>query len=973
MTLCWSLQVFSGGLNDLSVTDSGLKPSTQYSYLVEVTNSAGATRSPRTTVTSPTTTPLSIPAPKVVRALSSSVVTVEWDAPATPNGQIDQYRVLLNPGMENELVKSVGLATATNVTGLLPFMNYRVRIQACLKGVSNGCGTGPAVSVTTLEAPPQNQPMPVLKAISAAVVEVSWQPPTNPNGVMTAYRLFRRIFGGQSSGVLVTVMSPPGPTLAYKDVGLQSFTEYEYYVLALNKQGQISSAWARVRTLEAVPQNVSSVSVTVTSAYGLLVSWQAPGAPNGIITKYQVQYRPISTDPTTQYPVKSVTVAGNVLSTSVSGLQPYTRYQVRVTAVNSAGPTSGAWTEVMTKQASPADIGDFTVEKITDGRAVILRWNSPKRPNGIIDNYHIYEEGNLKPVYSGLSREFEFRRLLPATAYTVQLEACTVSGCSRGKKQTIMTIEIPPKDQLPPTMGGVNSTYVVIRWKKPLSSNGKLLSFEVIRRSETRITKRDTTEPVVVFKTTNTTRDNYEYVDRNLKPYTKYSYKIRASNAMGSAESDWVDVETLQGAPEGLNPPIIAYFGSSYDMLKITWNAPQFANGIIQSYELRRNDSVPFSFTPKNPFEYIDRGLMAYTYYSYTVSACTAAVLNRCTTSRPAQILTRESAPLAMARPEVEKVDSTSLKITWSPPQITNGRIRIYHVKVDNVTVYSGLLLEFVKTDLTPYQAYKIMVTACTNGGCTDSPDVTARPFEDAPTGLFPPKLTVTSATSIEIKWDPPTKPNGIITSYELRRNGSLIESRSTATTYTDNLVKPGTRYVYTVTAYNSKGSVTSQPESVTTYSSSPTGVSPPALKALSSTEIEVTWSVPTEPNGAIVNYTLYTNDNFQKHFGPTSRSYIVQYLKIFTSFSFKIQACTDKGCALSQPSVTSTLEAPPVGQNPPHLEVPTKSGALVVTVTWSSPDQPNGLILKYELYRRNSSGLSLGNFFSGQWLLFSN
>jgi len=61
--------------------------------------------------------------------------------------------------------------------------------------------------------------------------------------------------------------------------------------------------------------------------------------------------------------------------------------------------------------------------------------------------------------------------------------------------------------------------------------------------------------------------------------------------------------------------------------------------------------------------------------------------------------------------------------------------------------------------------------------GCTPSSSVLARTLSDSPSGLAAPLLRVISSVSIEISWSQPTDPNGVITSYELYRNGELLYS----------------------------------------------------------------------------------------------------------------------------------------------------------------------------------------------------
>lgn len=66
------------------------------------------------------------------------------------------------------------------------------------------------------------------------------------------------------------------------------------------------------------------------------------------------------------------------------GLKPFTTYHIHVVAVNNAGQVSSPWTSVRTLEASPSGLGNFTVEKKENGRALLLKWSEPSQPNGVI-------------------------------------------------------------------------------------------------------------------------------------------------------------------------------------------------------------------------------------------------------------------------------------------------------------------------------------------------------------------------------------------------------------------------------------------------------------------------------------------------------------------------------------------------------------------------------------------------------------
>lgn len=252
----------------------------------------------------------------------------------------------------------------------------------------------------------------------------------HPNGAIIEYRVVRRQYQ-KSAELLVNIVPGSLNDLSFVNSGpdLRPYAQYEYRVTARNSKGQVSSPWVYIRTLSAPPTVQTKPMLYAQSAYSIRARWKAPKHPNGVISKYVIEYQAKWDDPTRfPSPVEYVTLDGQSHQVQFSGLLPFTTYAVRVVPVNDAGETPSEWVETRTLQAAPADVGSFDVEQIETGIAVILRWNQPGRPNGVITEYRIYDSDISTPIYQGSSQLFEYRRLQPFTFYNVQLEACTEVG-----------------------------------------------------------------------------------------------------------------------------------------------------------------------------------------------------------------------------------------------------------------------------------------------------------------------------------------------------------------------------------------------------------------------------------------------------------------------------------------------------------------------------------------------------------------
>lgn len=112
----------------------------------------------------------------------------------------------------------------------------------------------------------------------------------------------------------------------------------------------------------------------------------------------------------------------------------------------------------------------------------------------------------------------------------------------------------------------------------------------------------------------------------------------------------------------------------------------------------------------------------------------------------------------------------------------------------------------------------------------------------------------------------------------------------------------------------------------------------------------------------------FYLEGNNRVYSGaPTQLSYTVPGLQYYTQYTFRVGACTERGCAVSQPSQAWTLPASPEQQPAPSLRaLANDQGAHAgVGTSWDPPAKPNGNITSYELFRRDViSGNILGHLF---------
>ena len=311
------------GLTTVSFTDTGLSPSTAYSYTVKAVDAAGSSAASNT-ASATTLTPPDTQAPSAPAGLSASNVTttsvaLSWTS-STDNIGVVSYDVYLS---SSRVLSSAG--PSATVSGLSPGTTYTFTVRA-LDGAGNVSQTSSALSVTTVptsDVTPPSAPGNLAWASDSGTVTLTWTASTDDFGV-TAYELF---YGNFSLGSFSdTVLSL---------IGFKAGTPYTFTVKAHDAAGNISFASNQITVLLAAPSdttppsaptNLTTVNVTSSS---VTLRWTASSDDVGVVV-YQVQ------------------VNGNLAATvtspaaTVTGLSASTSYTVTATALDAAGNRSSA-------------------------------------------------------------------------------------------------------------------------------------------------------------------------------------------------------------------------------------------------------------------------------------------------------------------------------------------------------------------------------------------------------------------------------------------------------------------------------------------------------------------------------------------------------------------------------------------------------------------------------------------------------
>ncbi|XP_063975858.1 cell adhesion molecule Dscam1 isoform X3 [Diachasmimorpha longicaudata] len=405
-----------------------------------------------------------------------------------------------------------------------------------------------------------------------------------------------------------------------------------------------------------------------------------------------------------------------------------------------------------------------------------------------------------------------------------------------------------------------------------------------------------------------------------------------ATNAFGSDDTSInMIVQEVPEVPYGLK--VLDKSGRS---VQLSWAAPYHGNSPIKRYIIEYKMS-------KGSWENdVDRVLVpssqqnvasvfnlrpATTYHLRIIAE------NEIGTSDPSDtvtIITAEEAPSGPPNAvRVEALDQHTLKVTWKPPsrEDWNGEILGYYVGYrlsSSEKPYMFETVEFSKEDgkehhlqimnLKTYTQYSVVVQAFNKVGSGPMTEERRAHTAEGVPEQPPHDTTCTTLTSqtIRVSWvSPPlSAANGVITGYKVIYGPSDTwydeNSQDTKITSSSETILHGlkkyTNYSMQVLAFTSGGDgVKSAPIHCQTEQDAPEA--PIAVKALvmSPESVLVSWRPPSQPNGVISQYTIYTkSDNAEEAISqkvpPNQLTYEATGLDKQRRYDFWVTASTNIG-----------------------------------------------------------------------------
>ncbi|XP_037679833.1 receptor-type tyrosine-protein phosphatase S isoform X8 [Choloepus didactylus] len=260
-------------------------------------------------------------------------------------------------------------------------------------------------------------------------------------------------------------------TTRYSIGGLSPNSEYEIWVSAVNSIGQGPPSESVVtRTGEQAPASAPrNVQARMLSSTTMIIQWEEPVEPNGLIRGYRVYYTMEPQHPVGNWQKHNV---DDSLLTTVGSLLEDETYTVRVLAFTSVGdgPLSDP-IQVKTQQGVPGQPMNFRAEAKSE-TSIGLSW-SPPRQESIIKYELLFREGDHGREVGRTfdpTTAFVVDDLKPHTEYAFRLAARSPQGLGAYtpvvRQRTLQSIS--PKNF---KVKMIMKTSVLLSWEFPDNYN----------------------------------------------------------------------------------------------------------------------------------------------------------------------------------------------------------------------------------------------------------------------------------------------------------------------------------------------------------------------------------------------------------------------------------------------------------------------------------------------------------------------
>jgi fibronectin type 3 domain-containing protein len=519
----------------------------------------------------------------VATTVSPAQINLSWTA-STDNVGVTGYKVERCQGMgcTNFTQIATPNATSYNDTGLSGSTSYSYRVRAT--DAAGNLSTYSTSSTAATPAPTLTAPSNLAAtATSSTQINLTWSASTETGGTISGYLLERCSGAGCSN--FGQIATPAGTT--YNDTGLAPSTSYSYRVRATDASNNLSpySNTASSTTPHGSPSAPANLTASAAGPVQINLSWAASTEPGGTISQYLIErcqgagcsgFAQVGTSTTTSF--------------SDTGLTGSTSYSYRVRAndtLNNLGPYSATATAATSAPTltAPSGLTATTASPVQ----INLSWTSSTETGGTISKYLVERcQGagctNFAQVGTSTTTSFNDTALLGSTSYSYRVRAADAANNLSPYSGTATAATSAPILTAPTNLSATaaSSTQINLTWSASTETGGTISGYLLERCSGAGCAN------FAQIATPTTT----SYNDTGLTASTSYSYRVRATDALGNlspysstatastpASTVAISISPVRAAVTTTQPQTFAATVTGSANTSVTWSVDTIPNG----------------------------------------------------------------------------------------------------------------------------------------------------------------------------------------------------------------------------------------------------------------------------------------------------------------------------------------------------------------------------------------------------------
>ncbi|CAH0603310.1 unnamed protein product [Chrysodeixis includens] len=596
------------------------------------------------------------------------------------------------------------------------------------------------------------------------------------------------------------------------------------------------------------------------------------------------------------------------------------------------------------------------VNEVTPTSALVL-WNAPLHEDVVVpEGERVYDllladnTGRFKAIYSGHSLTLRVRDLKPGTEYSVCLRVHNGNLLSKpSSATTFLAPATRPFAMQAPRVTQRTRTSLLLRWPAA-SDNGARLLYYVLEMDDgegfTEITRPRTRQHTV----------------NNLRPQTRYRFRIAAVNELG--RGDWSEETvawTTGSPPPAPAPPSLST--ATNESLLLGWERRADEEFTLQMDDAARGHGFLPVYSGSDR-SYMCTGLHRATDYRFRLRCET--VDGQGPWSVEVTYRTLPERPGPPSRPTSRgRIHSRAFRLRWDPPTDDGGAIvDCYTLELDAgegyKPAYRGSEREAHCDRLLPGTPYKARVRCSNEAGTSEwSAAETVTTEAAAPAACAAPLPAAEPRATLQaLRWCAPECTGGApLTEYRVDVTDAAGLTRLAYQGLDCECVvrelTPGCEYSATVTAYNKVGAGPTSPAlTFTTAAAPPDAPDTPSAEVQGPRTARLEWSPPRENGAPVLDYRLEmsatnVDDAFSEIYRGIETSYEISRLVPFSPYFFRVCATNAAGrSAWSGVRDVLTPRAPPAA--PAGLRSDATPDSL--RLHWRAPNCHGADVLRYRV-----------------------